>query len=132
MNTLKKIMATGLAAATILSTSAMAVPASAANKTCYNTKSYSYTHYTSMKLSNKRQSGYALFYIGCGSFNTGVKVKLTNGSGRWLWESNLGYRNGYFRFNLGNDNSSYRFYFKKTCGNSQVAINFVGGGNITR
>lgn len=131
MNTMKKVLATGLVAATLVTTSAAAMPANAANKTSYNCSS-SYNHYTAMKLTNKKKSGYATFYIGCTSTNTKVKVKLTNGNGKWLWESNLGFKCGYYSFNLGNDNSAYRFYFKKVSGSGGVAINFVGGGNITR
>lgn len=130
MNTMKKVLATGMAAITLLSSSAAVVPANAAHKLNYNC-SKSYNHYTRMKITNRKKAGYATFYIGCTSTNTKVKVKLTNYTGKWLWESNLGFRCGYYRFELGNNNSGYRFYFKKISGSGGVAIRFAAGGNIS-
>lgn len=99
---------------------------SSSAKTSYKLSTL-YSNYTNVTLTDKKKDAYIYVHnsdnvYGKKAYNYHY-VKLTNSSGKWLWEGKMGSNSNYQEMYLGNDHSAYRVYVRAAYGTGgRVAV----------
>lgn len=90
-----------------------------------------YKEYVTCTLVNKKKGGNVKVIVWPAKSYKKTYVKLTDTSGRYVWEGTMGW-NGQRTFFLGNDHSGYRVYVRSDGGSGITgSVNFQNAGNIS-